>query len=266
MSIASTIIAQREKINALQNQYDTEQDPNKKIGIKEALDKEVAAYAATAQLRIDLSNEISETEARNSMTDLERAVTDYTAKRLQADQDYAANRADAEREYNARQAEIKLELTQTKDKLTKDNAEYMAKRTEINKFLAAAEAERLDTTLKTSKAIIAQIDKEIEKYNALANAIARASQGKAGNLNISLPSHEHGGIVEGPIGMPVPIIAHGGETILPASNKQGVSGGTNIIISLNYPNFTNKDSSEMVRAQIEMALRDVIRNYKLQPA
>ncbi len=81
---------------------------------------------------------------------------------------------------------------------------------------------------------------------------------------ISLPRFEQGGIVPGARGTAVPIMAHGGEQIIPARNVSG-NGGVTIALTMNYPSFKDQEDVDVVRKQIEGALRDVVRNYKLQP-
>lgn len=76
---------------------------------------------------------------------------------------------------------------------------------------------------------------------------------------------EHGGQVPGARGQAVPIIAHAGETIIPAGKRAGGGDGVNIVLNLNYPSFKSKEDIETVRSQIDYALRDVVRIYKLQP-
>jgi len=119
-----------------------------------------------------------------------------------------------------------------------------------------------------TKPILAFTDAVKSAYDwvvRLINKMASVSGGAIGKVK-SILGFEHGGTVPGAIGTPVPIIAHGGETIIPASRNAGsTGGGTNITLNLNYPQFTNQESVEIVRSQIENALRDVVRIYKLQP-
>lgn len=95
--------------------------------------------------------------------------------------------------------------------------------------------------------------------------------GKSFGVNIPLAQEvklnrmEHGGIVSGARGTAVPIIAHGGEQIIPAGNVRNGGGGINVSLVLNYPTFKNEDEIEIVRKQVEDAFRDVVRVYKLQP-
>ncbi len=266
MSVAATIVAQREKMKALQKQADTEKDPNKKIGIVEALEKERAAYAETAQLREDLAAEIQATEQRNSETELQRAVDDYVEKRKQAEIEFADARADAAKEYKAKQAEIKLQLKQAQQKLDDENATYKAKRKEIDTFLKQAEEQRYSVAKSTSTKIIAELDKEIAKYNQLAEAISRASQGKPAQVvsSHSASGHEHGGYVQGPRGVAVPIIAHGQERIIPAGQSSGQGGGSTINIIINNPVVRSDSDKAQLKEDIDQALRDVTRVHKLK--
>lgn len=95
--------------------------------------------------------------------------------------------------------------------------------------------------------------------------------GKSFGINIplmqavSLPRYEQGGTIPGARGTAVPIIAHGGEQIIPARNA-GTGGDVSVNVVLNYPSFKNQEDVETVKRQVEAAFRDVVRNNKLQPA
>jgi hypothetical protein len=96
--------------------------------------------------------------------------------------------------------------------------------------------------------------------------------GKSFGINIakvpevSLPRFEQGGFVPGARGTAVPIIAHGGEMVIPAGNARGASGGMSFVFQMNYPQFKSTEDVNVVRQQIESAMRDVVRVYKLQPS
>lgn len=95
--------------------------------------------------------------------------------------------------------------------------------------------------------------------------------GKSFGINIplaeevKLPRFEHGGMVPGARGSAVPIMAHGGEQIIPAGNV-GSSGDVYVNLTLNYPQFRDQEDISVVRSQVERAFRDVIRVNKLQSA
>jgi tape measure domain-containing protein len=79
---------------------------------------------------------------------------------------------------------------------------------------------------------------------------------------ITLPRFEFGGIVPGARGQAVPIMAHGGERVLPAGHA-GVRGGNTYSVVINNPVVSNRDDAATLRRQIEQALRDVSRGHKL---
>lgn len=113
--------------------------------------------------------------------------------------------------------------------------------------------------------MIALVSKPFKTASGVIKNTASGAWDELKYLTGKLTGHEHGGTVIGPRGMPVPIMAHGGETILPAGQSRG-GGGMNININMNYPQFNNADDIDVVRKQVEGAFRDVIRIYKLQPA
>jgi tape measure domain-containing protein len=91
--------------------------------------------------------------------------------------------------------------------------------------------------------------------------------GKSFGINIprvepvKLPRMEHGGIVPGPVGAAVPIMAHGQETVLPAGRSR--SGGDTYSVVINNPQVRDRADVDYLRTQIEAALRDVTRGHKL---
>jgi hypothetical protein len=262
--IADEIVAQEQKIKDLKMQAGLETDPQKKIALAAELKKEQDAYANNAAFIQSQDAAVVEARRRASETDFERAIEDYQAKRAQAQQEYDDNRADAAREYDARANELKAELLQENAKMEKERATYQASRAAVNKILADSEQLRLDTTAQTTKQVLALIDSEIARYNKLADAISRAAQGKPSQIPSSaskITSHEFGGIVPGPIGTPQPIIAHGGETVIPAG--QSAAGGNTFQVIINYPQVRSVDDEARLREQFEDALRDVVREHKL---
>jgi hypothetical protein len=79
---------------------------------------------------------------------------------------------------------------------------------------------------------------------------------------IALPRFEFGGIVPGARGQAVPIIAHGGERVIPAG-RASMGGGNTYSVVINNPIVSNRGDAALLRRQIEEALRDVTRGHKL---
>ena len=95
--------------------------------------------------------------------------------------------------------------------------------------------------------------------------------GKSFGINISevsqvsLPRFEHGGIVPGAQGESVPIMAHGQERIIPSSQSGDGLGNKYIYnVIINNPNVRNQSDINTLRAQVDEAMRDLIRVHKLQ--
>ena len=95
--------------------------------------------------------------------------------------------------------------------------------------------------------------------------------GKSFGINIermkevSLPRLEQGGFVPGARGTAVPIIAHGGEQIIPAGQAKG-GGDVYIKVEINNPSIKSQEDITILRKQVEDVFRDVVRVYKLQSA
>lgn len=83
--------------------------------------------------------------------------------------------------------------------------------------------------------------------------------------NVSIPRLEHGGIVPGSVGTAVPIIAHGQERVIPASQAQrGEGGGSTYTVVINNPSIRSQSDLNEMRRQIDESMRDLLRVHKLQ--
>lgn len=267
-SVADEVVAEQKKIADLKNQAGMETDPHQKVILLQQLKTEQDAYASQADFIMSIQDEVDAAKARASETDFQRAIDDYKAKRAQADQDYADNRADAAREYAAKQLEINKEIQQEQNKLAQETTQYITAHNSITKVITDANALQLDTTKKTTDQIIALVDLQITKYNNLAEAIQRASAGKPTQIQqvstASLPIREHGGIVPGPVGTAIPIIAHGQERVVPASqSSRGGQVSPYFSVVINNPNVGSAAQLSAFADLLNKTLRDLTRNHKL---
>lgn len=264
-NIGEQIVAQQQKIADLKKAAGVETDPQKKINLMDQLKAEQEAYAENAAFIDSMNIEVIEAKRRAGLTDFERAIEDYKARRELAVSEYNENRANAAAEFAAKAAEIKLQQQQELKKIADEHTRYSTAQAAITKVLEDAETLRLNTTKKTADQIVKMVDLQIEKYNRLADAIARASQGKAAQLSIATApiSREHGGIVPGAVGEAVPILAHGQERIIPAGSKGGAEGGGSYSIVINNPVVRNNEDLNAMRQMVEDAFRDVSRVHKL---
>lgn len=78
---------------------------------------------------------------------------------------------------------------------------------------------------------------------------------------ISLPRLEFGGTVPGMTGEEVPIIAHGGETVIPAEASNG--GGQTVVIQVINPNVRSQADIQNIRNVIDQYMRPLLRNSKI---
>lgn len=264
--VAGAVVAQQKKIADLRNQVGMETDPHKKIELTKQLQEEEAAYASQAEFIKSISTEVAEAKRRDSLTGFEREIEDYNARRVQAEQEFADNRADAAREYDARKKEIKEDIKQEQEKLNTENEKYAASRAKITDALAKANAMQLEITKTTTDEIIKLVDAQIKRYNQLADAISRAAQGKPGQIvsSSSIPMREQGGIVPGPVGTAVPIIAHGQERVIPASQaSKGMGGFPSVNLTINNPVVRNSSDLVAFKTMLDQSLRDLTRVHKL---
>ncbi len=73
---------------------------------------------------------------------------------------------------------------------------------------------------------------------------------------------EHGGIVQGPSGQPVPIIAHGQEQVIPASRVKG-SNGNIFNVTFNNPIVRDASDIEVLKKEMDRYFRQLNMNHKL---
>ena len=64
---------------------------------------------------------------------------------------------------------------------------------------------------------------------------------------------DNGGIVPGPVGQATPIIAHGGETVLP-THKTSTSAGNNFNFDLRGATITDRELINRLKAELNKAL------------
>ena len=249
-NIADSVVAQEQKIADLKKQISTETDAQKLADLQTSLAKEQQSYNDNYAFIQSLGQAYQDAEARAAKTEFQRQIDDYNAKRKQALQDYTDKKADLDAKLLLEQNNAAQELKTYNDKVK-----------QINAALDVANAYQLAQLKGTTAQKIAVINQEIAAYNALADAMNRAAQGKATQLyQAQFPSHEFGGVVQGPEGMPVPIMAHGGEQIIPARQSAQMTGGGSFNITINNPVVRSDDDLK----KLDRIFRDLAINYKFK--
>ena len=79
-----------------------------------------------------------------------------------------------------------------------------------------------------------------------------------------IAGHEMGGFVDAPRGTAVPIIAHGGEQIIPAEQVAGRrSSGGNITVQIIQPTVRRSSDIDDMRKMIDQVMRPLLLNAKV---
>ena len=159
--------------------------------------------------------------------------------------------------------------------LQKELAENQRKRDSLIQMEGQVTTAVVAEVKKRETETVASIQTTINKYNELASAASRASgstfkvTSTIGGMQTTtpafIPKKAFGGLVPGPEGTPVPIIAHGQERVIPARAAAmggGAEGGASYTVIIQNPP-AELQNTEWYRMQIEKALRDVSRVHKL---
>lgn len=255
-SVAEKIVESEMKVAELKEQILTATTGSQKKSLQEQLEAEQLNYDSSKSFIDANSAAIEEARRRAKETDLQRTIEDYAAKQALDAADYAQ-----------RLAQLNKELSDKRAEATAEKKLYTEKVAAINKILDDANVYFKQLSNARLKQTNDEVNAEIKKFQELAQAISQVkSASKTSISTISTPSlakHESGGFVDAPRGTAVPIIAHGGEQIIPAEQVGG-RGGNVVNLTINNPQFRDAADVDFFKGQINIALRDVIRINKLQ--
>ena len=179
---------------------------------------------------------------------------------------------------NLEGAEIRLEQTNMNVRKSADDlseAQNKVEESVNNTREAEEEIMEVQADLEASSGgLIKSLDNVREAWSGITGKIGDAISkfrewsgldGGGGGGSPNLENREHGGIVPGPIGQPVPMIAHGGERITPRtgvdSSGGSSGGGGGISISFNGP--VNMDSTQRVDELVSMVEKRLGRQNEL---
>ena len=160
------------------------------------ISKRQLALNETIPLQATLKPQIDEATRRSGLTDLQRDIEDYNAKKAQRLQEYEDKKADLE-------AKLALEEQNKADTI----ALYEQKQEQINAIIELGNQRFKDLADNRVKITEDEVSKQIRYYNQLADAIARA---KSAQRTSEMPKFSVGGYVSN--GGEV----HAGEYVIPA--------------------------------------------------
>ena len=240
-NLAGAFVDQEEKVAELKKQMSAETDFVKRTALEQELKREEEALRKRKAIEIAHQDLVENIRKERMLTEFERTVRDIQSKHELFQLEFDQKR------------EIILEELKMNEQKFKDLIE-------LEEGFAI---DALDITKQLTTDKIAEYDREIKKLEELAAAIAKANRVQStGSLSlVGSQSREHGGVVPGPKGVPVPIIAHGQEEIIPAG-KTGKDRG-NISLIINNPMFRNNEDETRLKQQLDKYFRPLITNHKL---
>lgn len=258
--VAESIVASEQKIADIKKQLAESTSVTQTENLNEQLVTEQKNYDSSLAFRTANVAAMSAAEARGQETDLQRAIDDYNTKKQL---DLTA--------YNEKLQTLNQELKDKQKEADDEKTLYQNKVNAINKVLDAGNAyftklsnDRISTTTK-------EVDAEIAQFQALTAAIGQMKSASSSALStisvptlqgISLPTHEAGGFINAPRGTTVPILAHGGEQVIPAE-QVGNQSGSGLTVVINNPTIRDNNDLTALTAQIEQIFRSVLINNKI---
>jgi len=255
-STAEAVVASETKIADIKKQMATAVGQDQYKTLADQLAAEQANYDSAQAFRDANAVAIEEARRRAKETDLQRTIEDYNARAV-------LDAAD----YTKRMAQLQKELKSKQDEAAQEQTLYQQKVDAINKIMDDANVYYTKLSDARLKQTTDEVNAEIKLFQALASAISQTKSSTSSSLStISYPSvakHESGGFVDAPRGTAVPIIAHGGEMVIPAEQSGRMGGGSNINIVINNPSVRNDSDITNLRKQIDEVLRPLFQNVKI---
>lgn len=216
---------------------------NEIASLQASLNTQKNALESARTIEKQLNAEVVEERRRDALTDFERELEDIRNKIVARTN-----------EFGEKMKLLKLELEEKEKQAEKLRV--------VEKSVTATVKEEVE---QREAIVVASIDKQIAKYGQLASAASRASSFSSGfrTGGVTTPafiSREHGGRVPGPQGLPVPIIAHGQEQVIPANQTRG---GSSLTVVIQNPQFRNGEDEQRMKRMLDTYFRPLLINHKI---
>lgn len=255
-SVAEEIVASEQRLMDLKKQLSKATTANEAANLKEQIANEQANYDSSAAFREAHANEIAEAQRRAKETDLQRTIEDYNTKAALDAADYARSLQ-----------KLNNEIQDKRNQAAQEQLLYEAKTKAINKMMEEANLYFAQLSNERVQKTTDEVNAQIKLYQQLAaaiNQVKSASISSVGYVSVpNIPKHEMGGFVDAPRGTAVPIIAHGGEQIIPAGLNSGGRGGGDITVVINNPSVRNNGDLDNMKKVIEDVMRPILLNAKV---
>ncbi len=290
-SLAEAFVAADQKLAALRDSLRTETDVNRIQEIKAQIAVEEAGIARTAETRQQYAADIEAATKKANLSELEQAIIDFQDKRALAQAEFnekmrqvaaerqalydkqsleqaigAARVAQAQAEWDGKLAKINFERTEVEKQVTEEKALFEEKTKFINDAIKAAEQLRRDESAATFGLVQSNVQKEIDLYTALAEAIqrARSMQTAAAVSNINMPTKAVPGVtyksVKDAILRPDgSVVTTDPQDYIIATKNPGAYGGGSIVVNINGGTYLSRDVAERIGDLIIDRLKSNVR-------
>lgn len=182
-SVAEEVVKTEQDISDKQKQLATETNEAKRQSLMDEISKEQTALNNSSGFIKSIDGAVTEAKRRAGLTQLERAIEDYNAKRKLA-QD----------EYDDKVAKLQDELKAQQDKQQQEVDLYNAKQSKIQAILDQAQAQYATMLDEQFRVTEEKVTAEIELYQRLAEAIAKVQGGSIGTINNVTPTGNRGSV------------------------------------------------------------------------
>ena len=255
-SVADEIVSSEQKIADIKSQLTKATTSDEIESLNEKLAVEQANYDSSLAFRQANADAMAAAEAKAKETDLQRTIDTYNEK----------EKADTDA-YNKEMANQKSQFDDYILKSTQEVLRAQIKVLTIQVAETLAHNEYIKQSGLREKQTTDEVNSEIEDYNRLADAIAKVQSAKGSVATSSASSyvyssHESGGYVNAPRGTAVPIMAHGGEQIIPAEQVSNNNGG-NVTVVIQNPTVRRNSDLDDIKSAVEQVFRSVLINNKV---
>jgi hypothetical protein len=237
MKMAEEIVANEERVAEIQAELAGEVEKKKRIALEEELAVIQQSMLDNADFINTLDTETAEVKRRANLTDLERAIEDFNARR-----------AIAEEEFNSKMATLKNEMTEVRKAQKEEKSLYQEKKDFIEAQMESAQLKHEQTMAQNLLTTKETVQKEIEYYRQLASAIDAVR----GSNTASRLTRNVGKITDVNDAVIAPggkiISTHPDDYLIATKNPQSLTGGS-VTINLNG-NFLSQDIAEEIGNEI----------------
>jgi hypothetical protein len=235
MGIAGQIVANEERMAEIQKELAKGVSAERQAELQAELDQRLLATQANADFINQFETQIAEVKRRNALTDLERAIEDFNAKRALAQQ-----------EFNEKMASLQKEMSALRAKEKEEKALYQEKRNFITSQLEELEKLHTENSTKAVFTTKTQVEKEIAYYKQLAEAIKAARSADTasfGRIQTNFQAIGRETKVNDAIITPRGdiISTHPDDWLIATKNPQGLGGSGSVVVNITGNSFMGED-------------------------